>query len=324
MGTQNRFRSRIYKIAFFFLISIVFIWLLVCFYFFRIATDGFNTRGWAVTPEEQLKSNQVDAVRYNQLKKTILKVRSEHGYILDGILLMNPKPSKLTMIICHGIGCSKWNMLPVADIYLDLGFNVLLYDHRAHGESGGDYPSYGYFEKDDLETMVQLVAERLPKNLIAVHGESMGAATILLHAGQNNTRIDIERKAVDFYISDCPYSDMRGQFRYLLKRDYGLPDLLFVDGASAINYIIHGFWFQEVSPVADIQKVTVPVLFIHGMKDTYIPSSNTIDLVKLKKEPRMLYLCPDAGHAESAKICRSEYQGKIIEFMKYWVRWNER
>lgn len=305
-------------------LSVVLIWLVVCFYFFRVAIDGFDTRSSYVTLEEKLKSDLVDEVRFDTLKKIVIKTRSVHGYILDGILIMNPNPSKLTMIICHGIGCNKWMMLPVADIYLDLGFNVVLYDHRAHGESGGDYPSYGYFEKDDLETMVQLASERLPKNLIGVHGESMGAATILLHAGQINNRTDIERKSVDFYVSDCPFGDMRAQFRYILKRDYNLPDLLIVDGAGIFNYLFHGFRFHDVSPIKTIRKVNVPVLFIHGMKDDYVPTSNTIDFIKLKKEPRMLFLCPEANHAESVKVCTEEYKTKIIEFMKYWVKWSER
>jgi len=321
MKQGNFFRGKWYRWALIVAGIIVFLWLSVSFYFFRVATYGYNTRGCTENLEEKISSGEVNRKRYKKLRKTVIKVRSIHGYILDGLILINSRPSKLTVIICHGIGRNKWSMLPVAELYLDLGYNVMIYDHRAHGESGGNYPSYGYYEKDDLETMVQLVAERLPRQLIAVHGESMGAATALQHAAINNNRTDIERKAVDYYISDCSYADLRSQFRYLLKRDYGLPDLLLVDGASLFNYLLHGFWFHEVSLVSMMQKITVPVLFIHGQADDYIIAENAIELVRHKREPRMLYLCPEAKHAESYIKCKEEYKGEILEFMKYWLRW---
>lgn len=301
----------VYSIA---VVSIIY--LLVGCYFASVAVGDFNLKTFATTFEKQRADSTFDVARWDTLVKHEINLKSDYGYTLSGIYIENGKPSDTTIIICHGLACNKWLMLRYADLYLSLGYNVVLYDHRGHGESGGEYPSYGYFEKFDLQKMVELVARHRPSGVVGAHGESMGAATVLQHAGMINSRTPDSLPHISFYIADCPYSDLKQQLAYRLKEEYHIPNIGIVEAASLWSHWIYGFWFGEVSPIEHIQDVKVPILFIHGDADTYVPTSMGIELYKKMQGPKMLYLSPGANHAKSYLVNKTEYRSKVEEFRR--------
>lgn len=291
------------------------VWLGVGYYFARVAVGKFNTRTFYSSLEKQRHDSTYNIARWDTLVKFPLVLNSHYGYQLKGLLVENPHHADTTIVICHGIGCNKWLMMRYADLYLDLGFNVVLYDQRAHGESGGAFCSYGYFEKYDLQQMVDTIATIEPGGVIGAHGESMGAATVLQHAGMVNVNLPDSMPHISFYIADCPYSDLKAEFAYRLKAEYHLPDVGIVDMASLWSRLLYGFWFGDVSPIAHIQNVKVPILFIHGDADTYVPTSMSEALYAKKPAPKMLYLSPGANHAKSYIVNRAEYRSKVKEFL---------
>lgn len=152
--------------------------------------------------------------RFNPLKSRLQRglqtkhwystnIQSPFGYYLKGTYLPYADPSNKTVIIVHGIASNRLMSLWYVNIYLDQGYNVLIYDSRAHGESGGTSTTWGFYEKYDLEAWVKWVASEHPKGVIGVHGISMGAATALMQAELNESS-----KQVDFYIIDSAYSNL--------------------------------------------------------------------------------------------------------------------
>jgi len=285
-------------------------------YFAYVAVGNFNLTTFASTLKKQRADSTFDGARWDSLVKVDISISSDYGYILKGLFLENEKPSDTTMIICHGLACNRWLMMRYADLYLSLGYNVVLYDQRAHGESGGQYSTYGYTEKFDLQKMVEWVATQHPGGIIGAHGESMGAATVLQHAGMVNANIPDSLPHVSFYIADCPYSDLKQQLAYRLKAEYHIPNLGVVEAASLWSHWLYGFWFGEVSPITYIQEVKVPILFIHGNADTYVPTGMGEALFEKKLEPKMLYLSPGANHGKSYLRNKDEYRAKVEAFRK--------
>ncbi|MGQ0453143.1 alpha/beta hydrolase, partial [Bacillus sp. SS-TM] len=113
----------------------------------------------------------------------------------------------LLMFFIQSIGetVNKINSVKYANLFLKRGYNVLIYDHRRHGKTGGKTTSYGYYEKHDLKSVVDWLKNRFGTNItLGIHGESMGAATLLQYAG-------LVEDGADFYIADCPRKSEKGQ-----------------------------------------------------------------------------------------------------------------
>jgi uncharacterized protein len=253
--------------------------------------------------------------RFNSIQKEEVSVTStKNNYKLYSTYLKNPKASKDTIILVHGVGGSRWSMLKYADMYLDRGFNVLMYDSRNHGDSGGSNITFGFNEKFDLDRWVSWLYARNKGGIIGVHGESMGAATALLHSQLNEAK-----KRVSFYISDCSYTDLEELFTLRLKDDYNIKNKLaakvLIFYADKVNKLRNQFYFEEVSTIASIKDTTTPVLFIHGEKDTFVPTAMTEALYNTRISGKELYIAPNSAHVESFIRNQEEYKEKVYNFL---------
>ncbi len=267
--------------------------------------------------EEFILKREKEAGRYNptQLKtlpKRKVEIPSPFGYGIKAVLV-EPHQTDRYIIISHGVTETKINSIKYMNLFLERGFNVLIYDHRRHGESGGRTTSFGYYEKFDLKAVVDWLKEKKGTNLLlGIHGESMGAATMLLYAG-------MLEDGADFYIADCPFSDFRAQLAYLIKKDFKLfPGILLPIG-DLILRIRDKYSIRNVSPISVIENIQHPVLFIHSRKDDYILPSMTQELFEHKKGPKMLYIAEKGRHAQSFNENRTDYERIIDEFLQKYV-----
>ncbi|HZK52794.1 MAG TPA: alpha/beta hydrolase [Desulfosporosinus sp.] len=255
-----------------------------------------------------------DYKRFTQLESFNVSIDSSFGYKLSGTYIFNPKPTNNTVILVHGIGGDRWESMKYSDMYLDLGFNVLAYDSRYHGISGGQDITLGFFEKTDLDNVVKWVKWVNPKAVIGVHGESLGAVTSLLQA-----KLDQSKRNVNFYVVDCPYSDLRELMRVKLSSDLN-PNFQFAAGvilfyANIIAVKNSNFSLYAVSPLTAIGDIKTPIMFIHGSSDTFIPASMSLELYLRKKDPKDIYISPGAEHAMSYLTNKKEYTAKVTQFL---------
>jgi uncharacterized protein len=253
--------------------------------------------------------------RFNSLQKEEVSVTStKNNYQLYGTYIKNPKASKDTIILVHDLGGNRWSVLKYADMYLDRGFNVLLYDSRNHGDSGGKNITYGYYEKYDLDRWVNWLYTRNKGGIIGVHGESMGAATALLHSELNEAK-----KRVSFYISDSSYSDLEEILCIKLKEDFNIKTkfaaniLMFY--ANKVNKFRNQFYFKESSPINILEHTSVPVMFIHGGSDNFVPRAMSEELYNRKTSSKELYIAQNSNHAEAYIKNQEEYKEKVYKFL---------
>lgn len=184
-----------------------------------------------------------------------------------------------------------------------------MYDHRNHGLSGGNYTSMGYFEKFDLKTCANYIFNKLGDDIsLGVLGESMGAATVLQYCA-----ID---KRIDFCIEDCGYSDVFNLFKHRLKEDYKInfTPLLYI--ANILMRFKYGWNFKSASPITFIKNIDIPVLFIHGDKDDYVPTYMVYDLFNSKTTGfKDIYIAKDAKHADALISDPNKYDAVIGNFL---------
>lgn len=246
------------------------------------------------------------------LKTEKFYIPSPFGYDLYTCLISNEKSNKF-IILCHGVTVSHSRSSKYGKIFLKLGFNVVMYDHRRHGNSGGKTTSYGYYEKNDLKAVVDWVKNKFGKDIvIGLHGESMGAATIIQYGG---TVEDV----VDFYVADCPFSTLTEQLAYRLKEESHLPKWLIMPISNLILKARDGYTFKDVSPLEAVKNMKKPILFIHSKNDSYIPVQMTEELYEAKNGDKQLYIAEFGDHAQSYVKNPEKYEQVVSSFLHDYV-----
>lgn len=244
----------------------------------------------------------------SSLQKEEFFIDSPYGYKLHAIYFPN-KESKKTIIFSHGVTYSLYGSIKYMDMFYKRGFNVFIYDQRFHGRSEGDFCTYGNFEKFDLKACTDWVLNRNgADSIVGIHGESMGAATALQNAGIDSR--------VAFYIADCPYSDFFEELKIRIRKDFHLPPFPFLNLADIIFKIKSGTSFKTASPIKAIKNVTVPIFFVHGANDNYIPNTMSKEMFEIKKGIKKLYIAPNADHAQSVWRNPEEYDRLVGEFLE--------
>ncbi len=244
------------------------------------------------------------------------RINSPFGYLLDGNAYPAPgfqgRGGKKTIIFCHGINWSRWGMVKYIKPFLSSGWNIIIYDNRAHGLSEGKYPSYGYFEKHDLKAIRDYSRSIFPDTEIAgVFGESMGAATVLQYAKIAEN--------LNFIIADCPYSSLVEELEYQLRR-YHIPKFyhrFMLYRMRIVTRLMANFDIDTVRPDEDIMETDVPLLLVHGKSDRYVPSSMSIAMYEKRKDQYRteLFLVDKARHVKSVMVSREKYYDRLKEFI---------
>jgi fermentation-respiration switch protein FrsA (DUF1100 family) len=259
--------------------------------------------------------NTFDYERFMQLDTEEVKIKSNFGYNLSGTYIKNSVKTRNTMVVVHGFRGTRWESMKYADMYLDLGYNVLIYDSRYHGNSEGKDITLGYMEKSDLDNCVKWVNKKNAGGIIGVHGESLGGVTALLHSKKNE-----ESKLVKFYIADCAYSDLREMIDFLLKENLKYYNSMIGKFVSfycnVVAFVRSGFTLYSISPISAIKDVETPIMFIHGVDDEYIPPSMSIDMYRLKKGKKSIYIAPASGHSQAYLFNKEEYTNKVKIFIE--------
>lgn len=259
------------------------------------------------------EAGRLDPVTYENLTKQEITIPSPYGYDLKAILV-EPFETKKYIVISHGVTENKTSSIKYMNLFLERGFNGIIYDHRRHGESGGKNTSFGYYEKFDLKQIVDWLKREKGKDiLLGIHGESMGAATMILYAG------GIEDGA-DFYIADCPFSDFKELLDYVIKQEIKLPGKIFIPIANLFLRARARYSIKDISPIAVIDKIKSPMLFIHSKKDDFILPEMTQKLFDKKKGPKKLFFAVNGTHAQSYNENKEAYEKAIDDFLKEYVQ----
>ena len=261
--------------------------------------------------EAEIKKGMICQEEFEQLPQEEVRITSDYACTVRGTYFPNDD-SKDTVVILHGYSYTKYGSVRYMRMFYEAGYNVLIYDHRGHGLSGPSLCSMGHIEKYDLKTWLDWIEERNGTNgKIGTLGVSMGGATVLLHAA-----ID---ERVDFVIAECPYASVWEEFKYILKKEYGLPAFPILHIASILSKLKIGATFKDIAPEKGINKIDAPILFIHGVQDTYVLPEASEKMYEQRKGPKKLYLVEEAKHADAYEVNPQAYEATVKQFLEEWV-----
>lgn len=217
------------------------------------------------------------------------------------------------VVICfHGYtGEGLSNHTAISDYFLKKGYAMLLPDARAHGESEGEYIGFGCLDRQDALGWVNWVIKECGEDVkIMLYGTSMGGATVLMTSG-------LELPAnVKGIVSDCGFTSPKEVFTHVLNSMYHLPAFPAIQGADLINKKCAGYGMDECNAKREVQKAKVPILFIHGSADTFVPCSMCHEIYDNCRSPKRKLIIEGAAHAESYYKDMETYEKALTEFAK--------
>lgn len=244
------------------------------------------------------------------LNAEAITVKARDGLDLKGWWIPGAAPARGTIVFSHGYAGDCSPDLIYAPMFHQAGFNVCLFDYRAHGASQGTWTSLVYFERRDLLAVLDFLRMR-GVTQVGLIGFSMGGAIALATASLSPMVVGT--------VSDCTFAELKTIVRNAaIVRQ--VPPLL----ASVIGWLVvllasvrlRANLFSA-DPIHWVGKIApCPVLIMHGTADEAIPVTEAQRLFDAAREPKQLWIVPGAKHRQIEEVAKEEYRRRVLEFFE--------
>jgi pimeloyl-ACP methyl ester carboxylesterase len=240
-----------------------------------------------------------------------ISFRSFDDKRLNGWWLLK-RAERPTVIVLHGVNGNRTSMIRFAITLSQSDFNVLLFDWRAHGESEGDYVTYGFHERSDVLAAIAFMQQHygIDPNRIGLLGLSMGAAVALQVAAAN--------KSIRAVWADSPFASLFRVSTDVARKATGLPASIMAPIARATFKVAAyraNFNPDLVNPGEVARQIECPVTIVHGTEDELIPwnhSQTIFDM--LGSSDKQLWIIEGAEHTTCFRRGGESYRQRLISF----------
>lgn len=267
--------------------------------YFESAMEYFKERGF----------DYAELVETYNMEKVEL-TSSYDGHTIPAELIYADNKNNDTVILIHGLGGNRIEILPFASIFLEHGYNVLSYDQRSAGENYAPYTTLGYLESYDTADTVAYLDEIIdPDNKIHIWGTSAGAAT----AGMALSR-GIVKDRVASLILDCPISSNDDIARLSMSgMKIGIPlDFLMFSGDIYYKLTL-GFFYSDASAEECLKSSTLPVLILASKADETAPFFMAEKIHAAASNSTLVFV-EDSAHGRLFRDHPEWYEQQILLF----------
>ena len=238
----------------------------------------------------------------------------EHLVPADYIYSIESQKSKdyQTVILVHGLGGNRYTNYPLAEFFLEKGYNVITYDQRSTNKNTAEYTTFGFWEKYDLIDYINYIEKQAPGQSIGIWGASFGGATAGLALGYE----DMDTK-VDFVILDCPISSMKWMIEDVMKdMEAGIPVSYMTLAGNIINKLKLGFSYEDADVANAMKDIETPVLIINSKVDTLTPYFMGKDIYdSIQGDNKEIWTVEDSEHCEMWLDYNKEYRNKVEKLL---------
>lgn len=242
-----------------------------------------------------------------------VEIRSKDGLTLRGKYYEYEKDAPVELLF-HGYkGNAERDLSGGVERCFRLGRSVMIIDQRASGRSDGHVITFGIKESEDCYEWVKYALRRFGKDRkLIIGGVSMGAATVMMA-----TRFPLPENVV-CVLADCGYTSAKEIICKVVK-EMKLPPALFYPLIKLGARLYGGFDLEETSPIEQMQKCTIPVVFVHGDTDDFVPYEMSVRLHKIcSSEKKALITIKGAGHGLAFPKDRDGYVGALTKIRDNW------
>ncbi len=240
---------------------------------------------------------------------------NERDFVLTSFAHIQKSYTNKWIVVVHGYEESSSTMGDYGKMFFEEGYNVLLVDNEYHGESEGDHISMGTFDCINVLRWVDEIVKQDDSSEIVLFGLSMGAATVMMASDKKLN----PSKHIKAIVEDCGFTSSEDMFSYRLKVEYKLPKLPLIYAVDIFNYFKNGYRFNDKTPLKAVSNTNIPMLFIHGDKDDYVPFYMVHKLFDSHCGEKDIYIVKNAEHANAFDVAGVDYKNKIMKFIENYI-----
>ncbi len=243
---------------------------------------------------------------------------SRDGTRLAGWYIPAGGPPAPGIVLSHGHGRSRSELLPHASFLHEAGYAVLTFDYRHRGESEGNEVAMGLSEQDDLLAAVDYLAGQpdVDARHIGVLGLSMGSVVALLVAAR-----DPRIKTV---VAECPYATAEAIMTRALQHFYHLPRFPFAIAAKRFVELRLGTSIDIADAIDVVRQISPrPLMFIADEADAVVGPEEARKLFDAARDPKRFWLAPGANHSRGWQAAPEEYERRVLKFLEDGLRAGE-
>lgn len=264
--------------------------------------------------EDACKMGEIVGAEFIKNTPEKISVTTKDGLILRGEFYKSLNiNAKQTVICAHGFRSSGiWDFATLSMFFIN-NFNVIFINHRGHNESDGNEICFGQKSCYDVNLWIEKALEITPDCDIILHGVSMGGATVLMASDK------IENPKVKFIVSDCAYSDGGLEMKYMVKYSK-YPPFPTTSFCKIWFKWLNKVKMNEQKPIECVKNSKVPILFVHGKADKFVPFYMGENLYEACKSEKDCLWVDDAGHGMSYYKNKSAYEEKYLAFVEKYCK----
>lgn len=313
---MNKKKKIILTISILLLVVILGVGGLVGNYFYNLALNPFTSKDMIFGDDDDDTSLEVEA-DVNWLIKDSnyidTYITSSDNLKLHAYEVKNENKTDKWAIVVHGYTSEGKLLSSKAKHLYNMGYNVLVPDLRSHGSSEGNYIGMGWHDRLDIIDWINYIVKNNPKSEIALHGTSMGSATVLMVSGEN---LPSNVKAI---VADCGYTSVYDEFSYQLKQLFNLPAFPIMNFSDVVTHIRAGYCLNDASAINQVKKSTTPILYIHGDKDDFVPYYMMDELYNATNSEKEKLTIEGGEHANSDLVNPKLYWSTVNSFLEKYI-----
>lgn len=248
--------------------------------------------------------------------KEEVSIRSYDGLKLTGYLMRPAEgtPVRGCLLMMHGYhGSPSHEFGVIIPFYLQQGFILLLPDERAHGKSEGKSLTFGVKERHDCQMWAEYLAGQYPDLPMFLDGISMGASVVLMASSLPLP------KQVRGIIADCGFTSPWEIVRHVMTQDLKLPAYPTMWMSEVVCRVWSGYSLREYSTIEALKRNELPVLFVHGRADSFVPCWMTEVNEAACLAPHRAFYVEKAGHGLSYLIEKDRCEAELVSFFDEYI-----
>lgn len=263
------------------------------------------------------KSKEDDKVKewLKTVKREKITLMADDKHILVARKIVINEGGDKWAVILHGYNGSMADIYDIAMHYTEEGYNLLMPDLRASGESEGSFIGMGWLDRLDVINWIDVILEENPSSKVVIHGVDMGADAALMLSGEP---IKTSIKAIvaeGAYTSAWEVVKAEYEIRY-----EGKPVFPFLNMINPVMKVWAGYTLKEADATKQVAKTSVPILLIHGSNDTYATESMTNELNEAIASQHELLTISSGTHEDCRYAEPDNYYNKTFEFVNSYVK----